>query len=122
MACIESLVSKVESLQGRICYCNNSRSWQLSRLGTCEDPHKLECILDNEYVTLPIAVVTMLIPIDIKEPQVLGWILHFGDEGSITVGSQCSSLGVTDLSESEDLILIYVSSSLSEMASPICSG
>ena len=59
------LQAEVDSLQMKICRCNEATSRPLSGNGSQEDPFTLEYAEENKYH--PPLVVTSLVPIEVKE-------------------------------------------------------
>ena len=64
---IALLQIEVDSLQTRICHCNEATSRPLSGSGSREDPFTLEYAEENEYH--PPLVVTSLVPIEVEEER-----------------------------------------------------
>ena len=64
---IASLQAEVDSLQTKICRCNEATSRPLSGNGSQEDPFTLEYAEENEYHPPP--VVTSLVPIEVEEER-----------------------------------------------------
>ena len=62
---VVSLQTEVDSLQMKICHCNDVTSRPLSGNGSREDPFTLEYAEENEYH--PPLVVTSLVPIKVEE-------------------------------------------------------
>ena len=75
---IASLQAKVDSLQMKICHCNEAASRPLSENGSQEDPFTLEYAEENEYH--PPLVVTSLIPIEGEEECDPSRASRFGDD------------------------------------------
>lgn len=122
---IESLSLEVERLQEKLCCHNELRSRLLLGSRTAEDPHKLEYMSDGVYVTPPVTAppVTMLVPIKAEEAYHSSRALHFGDDKETSVAeSHDVSLEITQPQENEVPILIYMESSPSHNATPVCSS
>ena len=64
---IASLQAEVDSLQTKICCCNEAASRPLSGNGSREDPFTLEYAEENKYHPPP--VVTALVPIEVEEER-----------------------------------------------------
>ena len=75
---IASLQVEVDSLQLKICRCNEVTSRPLSGSGTWESPFELEYADENEYHPPP--VVISLVPIEVEEERDPSRALQFGDD------------------------------------------
>ena len=120
---VASLQAEVDSLQSKICHCNEATSRPLSGNGTREAPFELEYTDESEYH--PPLVVTSLVPIEVEEERDPSQASRFGDdeeEDSAIEEAVESSEDEEVPQENEVPLPVWIISLLPAYTPSVCSG